>query len=523
MAGGKETPRQKMIGMMYLVLTALLALQVSNSVLNRFVTINQVLEVSNGETSNNNGELLNKIKAQITKRGDRPEDQKILSLAADVRNETDKIIAEIEKIKSDLIEETGGRDENGTLVGMKDEDVIANKMILNKGGEELQKLIRDYIAFLNQEDTSRQYDNFALDGNQDPTYMNDEEQSKKKFGELYFQSTPMVAGLATLSQFQARILTYEAEALNDIAEQVGAKEVSFDQLDVIVLPESKIVAAGAKYQAEMFVGASSKSQNPEMFKDGAEVKVEEGKGQITFTATGGNFDKDGLIKKTFHAKIRIPANDKVIERDIEYFVAKPVIQIQSASVQALYLNCGNELNVQVPALGSEYKPSFRADGASVRDGGNGKVTVIPNSAKVTLHVSSGGNYIGNEVFSVRRIPKPTIELLTRGKEVNEKIGMSAPGPRSLDIRAVPDESFKQFLPKDANYRVSKWEVTLARGSRPVDSKKVTGDQIDLTSFASKARAGDRIVVEVKEVQRRNFEGKVEDVSVGSVIKTIPLN
>lgn len=523
MAGGKETPRQKMIGMMYLVLTALLALQVSNSVLERFVTINDVLEQTNEETTQNNQLLLNKIKDQIEKRGNRESDQPILKLAVDVRAETKEVLAKIEKYKEELIEETGGYDENEKLKGMKDEDVIANKMINQKQGEELQTLIRDYAEFLSKEDPDRSYDNFALDGDQDPNYKNDEEQSKKKFGELYFQSTPMVAGLATLSQFQARILTYESEALNDIAEKVGATEAKFNKLEVVVLPESKIVAAGAKYSAEMFIGASSEGQNPEMFLDGKELKVEEGRGEISFTATGGNFDKDGLIKKTFKAKIHVPSNDEVIEQDIEYFVAKPVIQVQSASVQALYLQCGNELNVQVPALGSEYKPSFRADGATVRDGGNGKVTVIPTSAKVTLHVSSSGNYIGNEVFSVRRIPKPSIELLTRGKEVNEKLGMSVPGPRSLDIRAVPDESFKQFLPKDANYRVTKWEVTLARGSRPVDSKKVTDQEVNLTSFASKARAGDRIVVEVKEVMRRNFEGKTETVNVGTVIKTIPLH
>lgn len=527
MAGGKETPRQKMIGMMYLVLTALLALQVSNSVLDRFVTINGVLETSNNENIQNNVDLLTKIEKQIEKRGNRPEDQAILKLAKEVRVETDRVFNEIENLKGSLVTETGGKDENGAYKGIKNEDVIANMMINKGGGEELQKLLNGYVDFLNKEDTSRQsvggYKKFALDGFDDPLYKDNEDQRSKNYAELYFQSTPMVAGLATLSQNQSRILTYETEALNDLAELVGAKEVSFDELSIVVLPQSKIVAAGAKYEAEMFVGATSKSQNPEMFFGERQLEVAEGRGKLSFTASGGNYNEEGLIKKTFHAKIRIPSNDKVIEQDIEYFVAKPVIQVQSASVQALYLNCGNELNVQVPALGNEYKPSFTADGATTIDGSGGKVTVVPNKASVSLTVSSGGNTIGTEKFSVRRIPKPTIEVKSRNKVVDEKRGVSAPGPRSLDIAAIPDESFKQFLPKDARYKVTRWEVTLARGSRPVETKKVTSQKVNLTSFASKARPGDRIVIEVKEVKRLNFQNKEETVNVGTVIKTIPLN
>jgi hypothetical protein len=94
----------------------------------------------------------------------------------------------------------------------------------------------------------------------------------------------------------------------------------------------------------------------------------------------------------------------------------------------------------------------------------------------------------------------------------------------LDIKAIPDESFRTFLPKDARYRVSGWEVTLARGKRPVaPPSKVTKESLAVGSLMQKAKAGDRVVVEIKQVQRMNFRGQVENVNVGSVFFNVPLN
>jgi hypothetical protein len=95
--------------------------------------------------------------------------------------------------------------------------------------------------------------------------------------------------------------------------------------------------------------------------------------------------------------------------------------------------------------------------------------------------------------------------------------------RSIDVKAVPDESFAQFLPKDARYRVTRWEVTLARGSRPVGQpKRVTSESASLADFASRARPGDRLVIEVKQVQRMNFRGQVENVNIGTFTSVVPL-
>jgi len=88
---------------------------------------------------------------------------------------------------------------------------------------------------------------------------------------------------------------------------------------------------------------------------------------------------------------------------------------------------------------------------------------------------------------------------------------------------VPDESFAQFLPKDARYRVTGYDVFLGRGSRPVQTLSSNGPTINLSAIAAKARPGDRIVIEVKKVQRMNFRGQTETVRMPSTVFNIPLN
>ena len=351
MAGGKETPRQKMIGMMYLVLTALLALNVTKTVLERFIFINHSLERSVSEAKATNEGTVSRINTAVSESGNRAADVQVLTTAKEVRKKTSEILAEMDKIKAELIEKTGG-EENGVPLGIDNEEVVANLMVNNKKGEEVKKKLNEYAAFLTKA-TGTQYAPLALDASEHPAFKDDPNQKRKNFSELYFAHTPMSASLATLSQMQTEVINYESQALEALARKVGAADFKFDNIIAMVRPESKIVAAGTKYQADMFIAASSSAVTPTMKLNGTSIPVENGLGKVEFVAKADSYDKDGLAKKTYTAEITIDTpggGDTTYTNTIEYFVARPVIQVQSASVQALYLNCGNELNIQVPAL-----------------------------------------------------------------------------------------------------------------------------------------------------------------------------
>lgn len=548
MSGGKETGRQKMIGMMYLVLTALLALNVSSTVIDKFVFLDDSLVRANTESEERNIAVLANIVSTVDDSGNRPEDVKVMEASQELRAETAKVIEGLLELKLEMIEVSGGYLEGKEplrpgdakyLVGKTDYDKVgAYMMPIEDGGEgkgeKLKELLNGYAEFVKAKLESLGAEGnvvehikpIALDADLDPVYKEDPNQKGKVFADLAFHSSPTPAGLATVSEFQSRVLGYETRGLDFLSSKVGAGDLKFDVIVPMVKPESKYVAAGSKYSAKMFIAASSSGVTPTMQYNKNDIVVDpSGQGLVEFTANAKTYDKEGLSRQTYTADITVNtgAGDTTFTTEIEYFVVKPVIQIQSQSVNALYLNCGNKLDVQVPALGTNYNPSFSAaNGKTYKGTEKGQVTIVPNSLKeVTLNVSSNGNAVGSRKFGVRRIPQPRLAAFTSKGEVNMKSGISAKTPR-LQLRVIPDESFQQFLPDDAKFRISQAEVTLVSGGIGRVTLPV-GEQINLSAIAAQARKGDQLVIEIKKVQRQNFRKEVEDFAISTRFINIPLN
>ncbi len=533
MAGPKLSPRQQMINMMYLVLLCLLALQVSNAVLDKFIFIDQSLLHAVGVTREKNDDKIHAIEQQVEDKGNKDLDVDVLNRAHKAHDLTQDMMTYLSQFRKTLVEKSGGRDtETDKLVDASGYDKQMAWTLGPTGSEsgsayELEDKLNNYVREINSLHDSLNLPLLALAAKDIPEFKNDDHQRNKDFAHLNFDHTPTAACLAVLSQFKSEVARVESQVLERLAEDVGAAEFRFDKIIAVVKPESKIVAAGTKYKAQMFLSASSSTVKPRMTFNGNSIKVEEGIGQIEFSTSGGKYNKEGKISKRWKGEITFngPFGDTTFYVDEEYIVAKPVVQIQAAAVSALYLNCGNELNVQVPALGSAYDPSFTATGAQVIKGAKkGFITVVPNRGKVSLNVSSGGNRLSTENFKVRRVPIPTIRFTSRGREIDLKNGVSANNIRSLEAKAIPDKSFAEFLPKDARYRVVQWEITLARGKRAVGQPmRVKKEKVSLGTLTQKAKPGDRIVIEVKKVKRQNFQNKIEDVKgLGIIVVTIPL-
>jgi len=535
MAGGGG-PREKMIGMMYLVLTALLALNVSASIMEKFAALDISMEYATTQAQTAANTKVAAIKQSVTERGNKGNDAKVLKDAEAVKKETKALLDYIEGLKSQLIGENVPEEGSVMPTNAKDNETT-NILMLggNKNGEgyTLETKLNAYVDKMNKINLAHnpkapKIGKLALSGSEDPITKDDPSHKTWDFAQVNFEETPVIAALAVLSNFKAKVSKVETDVIATLAGQVGASDHKLGELFPIVKPVSQVVAAGTNYEADMFLtGTITGLENPKMTLNGKALKVEGGKGKVKFKATGGKYDKDGKIKKSWKGTVTIQdpltGKDKVLEHTEEYFVANPVLQVQSASVQALYLNCGNDLQINCPALGTEYDPKFSTAGGTASPGAKkGQVTVVPTTPKVTLTVSSGGTKIDALEFKVRKIPKPEVVALNGSKPVDEKRGMKAPGPRSIKMKAIPDESFKAFLPKDARYKVTKWEATLVRGKRPVGKKTFTSETGNFSTFASKAKPGDRIMIEVKQVMRLNFKGKTEKVNVGLVLKNIPL-
>ena len=315
------------------------------------------------------------------------------------------------------------------------------------------------------------------------------------------------------------------KALERLAASVGAADLKFDVVTLTTLPEQKIVAAGAKYKTQLFLSAASSAIVPTMTADGDTLEVDNGRGYYEFIAKGAQYDREGLSLQSYVGTISVTlpgGRDTTFVDTVEYYVARPVIQIQSASVQALYFNCGNEIQVNVPALGSEYNPSFSTKGGDVIRGSKaGEITIIPKSKNVDLSVSNAGNFIGSQSFGVRQIPAPEIQARIRGKAIDIKNGIPANTP-SFSLDAIADASFSEFLPKDARFQVMEAEIILARAGRGVATRRIKSKNVNLNQLAGR-RAGDNIVIEIKKVSRANFRNEVEDFkNFAPRVITIPL-
>ena len=527
MAGAKESPRQKMIGMMYLVLTALLALQVNSAILLKFKFIDDSLLGVNDKTSNANNGTIKGIQEAVVKNRNQPRDVAVLKASEEIRAKTKETVEYLRDVRDKLVTAAGNAKGSNEYKDVSAEDKVAMTMLgasRNGLAYPLKDKLNSYSEYI------RQYvpgaAPLALDP-KDDKMVTEKEQKGKNFAELNFENTPLVAALAVLSQKETEVLKYEADALQKQAEKVGAKTIVFDKIGAFASAESNTVAAGTKYKAELFLTAFATGLRPTMTLNGSPLSVDQstGHGKVEFTARPGSFDKDGNAKASWNGTVRVNTNgrDTTFKVLVPYTITKPVMQVQSASVQALYLNCGNKLNVQVPALGAQYKPSFSASGAAVIPGAQkGEVTLVPNGREVTLNVASEGNAIGSQTFKVRQIPRPEIKCFVGGREANERQGTPGTAVRNLQMRAIPDESFANFLPEDARYRVSSYEIVLVRGRRPaLPPRTVNSQSADLSDIVNAYHEGDRLNIEVKQVQRLNFRNQVEDVRVSRIFN-VPL-
>ena len=114
MAGG-DSPRQKMINMMYIVLIAMLALNVDTKVLKKFIMINQSFEVTNSDKIIENNKKIESIRVAVDDSGNRREDVEVLNLSNSIRDKSASILSKMDDIKSTIVEETGGSDGKGGI------------------------------------------------------------------------------------------------------------------------------------------------------------------------------------------------------------------------------------------------------------------------------------------------------------------------------------------------------------------------------------------------------------------------
>lgn len=260
----KETPRQKMIGMMYLFLTAMLAINVSNEVLDAFTIIDNGLAktVRTFEEKNQMiyGEFKRALDANPTKV------QTSWDKAIGIQGLSNELCDELQNYKLELVKIADGPEGRLDSIQKKDNiDVAAQLMIVGGKGKELKKQVSDYrehiLELIPEKDSLFKHaisetlntDNPPKKNPDDPAYTWESQQ---------FAHIPLVGAVTLLSKLQTDIRSVESDAVKYLFNQIEAESFPFNKLKAQVIAKSNFVLKGDSYEAEVFLAASDTTQNP---------------------------------------------------------------------------------------------------------------------------------------------------------------------------------------------------------------------------------------------------------------------
>jgi gliding motility-associated protein GldM len=553
MAGGNLSPRQKLINMMYLVLTALLALNVSAEILDAFRSLRDSLHESAESFGEKNKDTQGGIKGKIAEevgQGNH-KNEHLIPMVDEVEKQANGLINSINaRIK--ILEGFCGLDPaTGEMANMKETE-MNYQYWMGPGGDganggrgagaamELKKELNGFVdwanGFIAKDDTAKNSD---LSKNPFKHLAEDEKGSVWEYHT--FHGKPVVADLALMEKFKLDAQQVHSDVLTYVKAKLGAVTFKIDSLIAVDAPESRVVAAGMKFETKLFVAMSSSEIKPEFLGGGVTTDKSGNFGTLSQTAPGG-FAKGQTEKEvSYSATIKVPRADGGIEElkvQGKYMVRKPEVVITSASVQNLYSNCGNTINVDCPALGEFYSPKFTATEAQVLTGGTDKrvVTIVPTGKTCILGVSSltnGQNIKIDDIkYKVIKPPRPEIVLEVLGKEYNGATPI--PGKADCKVKLRPDNDFRNALPKDARYVIDVVDL-LAQTSLGAPTKvasfsgngkdAVAGISVPLGNSMKSNPPGTKIYFKIGTVYRMNFQNKkVEeqfgdrDLYIGAVTK-----
>jgi gliding motility-associated protein GldM len=451
MGHGKETPRQKMIGMMYLVLMAMLALNVSNQVLNAFDVLDEGLGKTMETLEATNEKMIADFEVQYELNPTKVEPWKIK--AQQVQEKGDEIVKFIQDSKIEILtsaDELEAIDEhgniNGALIKGKDKtDAPAFIMIgdnNDKAGKELKEKIEEYRNFLIHEivdaesaEAIRHSIESGLDtepggghgeggGGHGDTEMHSWERE-------HFEHLPMSGVITIMTGLQINVRNAQSEALKYLYSQIDAGSFKFNRLSATVIPNSNYIIKGNDYKAEVFLAASDTTASPTIYvttdprpydstivdgvpmysrREGVKydtltVAKGSGKGLYTQPTTSlGTKSWGGLIELTG------PDGSTIVKPfKKEYLVAEGSVTVAPTKMNVFYLGVDNPVDVSVAGIQPDRIDISVTNARHVKKGDSYIIRPIrPGNAYVVVYANIEGERreMGRKEFRVKTVPNP---------------------------------------------------------------------------------------------------------------------
>lgn len=444
-----KEPRQLMINIMYLVLTAMLALNVSAEVMDAFFTLDR----GNTDSISTVNKQLDETVSGLNKLLDddsKTEFRVIKPAVEQIRGEVSAFNSYVDALRGELIDKSGNKngelddddykEDHGKILpkGKKDKDVTT-RMFVNgyeKDGKKIEpvgpdlkariletreKIIATYTKLLNdygeqpfglkageiQQRIESVANNMAFNLD-DETWKGSD---KKSWEEFKFNHMPVAAVLPLLSQMQSDLKVSEANMVNDMASLAGGRVVDFDAFFPVVQADKAYVIGGEQFKATISVGSYSSSLDPSnirMSVNGTPVSIgSDGKANFTQTASGSG-------PKTLNLKVAVtnPLTGKTVEGDGKYTyeVGSRSVAVSADKMNVFYIGVDNPVTVSAAGVSSnDVRVNFSGP---VTGSGSGSKWVVRANAQgeSTVTVTANGQTMGSFPFRVKRIPDPQARL-----------------------------------------------------------------------------------------------------------------
>jgi gliding motility-associated protein GldM len=406
MAGGKESARQKMINIMYLVLLAMLALNVSDTILNAFKNINDSLVASTANVEASVSQLMTSF--ENTKLKEQPDRARpVYEKAKQALAIGEDLNKYIENLKQQFRTAGQGMDpETGDLVERSNQDIAPGIMINQKKGAELKAKINETDAKLRALVDPKERDGltFSLTANDPTERVNG---VKKSWEEVNFgEGTPLTAAMTILSKIQTDVKNAESDVIKRLLGNLDKAPVILDKFSAVAVAPSSYIIQGQPYTAEVFLTAYDSQASPQITINGANISVREGKGIYTVPT-----NREGIF--SYRGSITLKQADGTFKSyplpEQKYQVSRPSAVVSPTKMNVFYIGVPNPVSISAPGIPKE---SLRVSmsGGSI-SGSNGTYTVKVSSAgNATVNVSADINgktqSIGSQVFRIKRIPDP---------------------------------------------------------------------------------------------------------------------
>ncbi|HKG69121.1 MAG TPA: gliding motility protein GldM [Segetibacter sp.] len=417
MALPKE-PRQKMINMMYLVLTAMLALNVSAEILNAFRTVNQSLANANEIIELKNQNLFGSFerKAADPKTAEKAKIWQAKALQA--KGYADNLYTYLESLKTDLMVGAGQKQAGGEY---KEDNLEAPTRLLVEGnkGKDLYQKLEAYKANLFGIDNSIRNE-FAKTLPMDLSTPKSANEGNRTWEAAYFRMTPTIASITMLSKFQNDVRNSEAQVVDYCHRQIGSVELVYDEFQAFAGTNSQYLMPGQELVITAGVGAFSKSARPTVSIDGSGMALNpQGVAEYKTTVGGpGTYSKK--VRISF---IKPDGTPGLLEKEVPYTVGSPTgASVSADAVKVLYIGLDNPLTVTGGSAGAEKTQASITGGGSLRSLGGGKyIANVRAPGKATINVTVEGKTTPFE-FRVKRVPDPVAMI---GQSAGGRIATNA--------------------------------------------------------------------------------------------------